>query len=82
MVRVEFYDGTGNDDEARDGAEPIAEALLEHVPRKGDAVWLKPLGWYRVKDVEYEIDTVRNETTKVVSIWLRPDKNGPNVIVG
>jgi hypothetical protein len=74
VAKVEFYDGTGNDDEARDGADPIACVVLDHVPRVGDQVWLKPLGHYFVNVVEYEIDSRQFSVgVRDVCIWLRPD---------
>lgn len=74
VAKVEFYDGTGNEDESRDGAEPIACVVLEHIPRAGDQVWLKPFGHYIVGSVEYEIDSQRfNVGVRDVSIWLRPE---------
>jgi hypothetical protein len=74
VAKVEFYDGTGNEDEARDGAEPIACVLLDHIPRVGDQVWLKPFGHYIVSSVEYHVDSRKvNVGGRDVSIWLRPE---------
>lgn len=74
VAKVEFLDGTGNEDEARDGAEPIACVLLDHIPRVGDEVWLKPFGRYVVGSVEYEIDSRQfNTGVRDVSVWLRPE---------
>jgi len=73
VAKVDFYDVVSDD--ARDAAEPIACVLLDHIPRVGEHVWLKPLGWYVVSRVENEIDT-RQFTCGVrdICIWLRPDK--------
>ena len=74
VAKVEFYDGTGNEDEARDGAAPIACVVLDHIPRAGDQVWLKPFGHYIVGRVEYEIDSRKfNVGVRDVCIWLRPE---------
>lgn len=74
VAKVEFYDGTGNEDEARDGAAPIACVALDHVPRVGDQVWLKPFGHYVVSSVEYEVDSRRfNLGVRDVCIWLKPE---------
>ncbi len=74
VAKVEFYDGTGNEGEARDGAEPIACVLLDHVPRVGDQVWLKPFGHYIVSKVDFEIDSGSfNVGARDVSIWVEPE---------
>jgi len=74
VAKVEFYDGTGNEDEARDGAEPIACVLLDHVPRVGDQVWLRPFGHYIVRSIEYEIDSQAFSCgVRDVNIWLKPE---------
>lgn len=73
-MEVKFYDGTGNEDDARDGAEPIACVLLEHVPRVGDQVSLRPFGYYIVGNVDFKIDSkLFNAGVREVSIWLKPE---------
>lgn len=73
-AKVEFYDAYVGDDEDRDGAEPIACVLLDHVPRRGDKLWLKPFGWYFVTTVEYEVDSRRfNCGVRDVNVWLKKD---------
>ena len=74
VAKVEFYDGVSDDPE-RDGAEPIACVLLDHIPRVGEHVWLKPLGRYVVNSVENEIDTQAfNCGVRDICIWLQPDR--------
>jgi hypothetical protein len=74
VAKVEFYDFISDEDDVRDGAAPLACVLLDHVPRAGDEVWLKPFGRYIVKSVEFEIDTNRFSTgVRDISVSLRRD---------
>lgn len=75
VAKVEFYDGV-SDDKDRDGSDPIACVLLDHVPRVGDEVWLRPHGYYIVNSVEFDVDARQfNSSVRDVCIWLRPNPN-------
>jgi hypothetical protein len=48
--------------------------LLDHIPRVGDELWLKPLGHYVVNSVEFKVDSRNfNSGVRDICIWLRPD---------